>query len=287
MWSPYSQKITGQELDSWSSGKVTWLGWNPIADILAVAFNSGNIILLDKASDRRVVVREHHQGPVVDAAWSTDGVLASCSSVKDVSGDDKQAVTSFIFFTSASGEEAMTSRECPYGKARRLRFAVSKFAPIGLRSQNTLSCIISNKTLLLFDLDDDSRSLHYTFKADYGNIVDYFWFGDGYILICFQIGILIWVSSHPDEQGKELAHVNISQNSIVHMAASNDGARFGICSENVVKVFQTELGKMRHTEASLSKDAGLRKLSWTSDGQFITYSICRIKITGFQFLWCL
>lgn len=41
MWSPYSQKITGQELDSWNSGKVTWLGWNPVADILAVAFNSG------------------------------------------------------------------------------------------------------------------------------------------------------------------------------------------------------------------------------------------------------
>ena len=82
-------------------------------------------------------------------------------------------------------------------------------------------------------------------------------------------GILIWVSSHPDEQGKELLHVNISQSNIVHMSASDDGARFGICTDNLVKVFQTDLGKMRHTEAALAKDVKLRKLSWTSDGKLI------------------
>ena len=98
----------------------------------------GNIIILDKASDRKVIVRDQHQGPIVDAAWSNDGILATCSSIKHVLDEESKSVTSLLIFTFMDGEQASPPRECPYGKAKRLRFAASKFAPIGQRPQNTV-----------------------------------------------------------------------------------------------------------------------------------------------------
>ncbi|OQV14446.1 WD repeat-containing protein 19 [Hypsibius exemplaris] len=268
LWSPVNHRLANQELDTWDSGAVTWMGWSVIADILAIAYSTGNVILLDKASDKRTVVRGHHSGPVMAAAWSEDSLLATCSVVRSSAKENTSASSRFVFVTVA-GDTALSARECSYGKVEGIQFATSKFVQGGQREQNTLSCIANENTLVLFNLEDDTRSLQYSFKAEYGKIIQYSWFGDGYILLSFQKGVLIWVSSHPDEQGKELQHLKIFPDKATDMCATGDGARFGICSSNVLKVFQTDLAKMRQKEALVGEGSDLQKLAWTSDGSLI------------------
>ncbi|XP_055339599.1 WD repeat-containing protein 19-like isoform X2 [Paramacrobiotus metropolitanus] len=249
-------------------GKVTWMGWSPVMDVLAVAYSSGIIVLLDKSSDKRTVVRGDHNGVISDAAWSADGILASCSSAGPASGGDAGQMSRIVFID-CHGEKVLTPRECPYGNVHRLQFASSKFVQTGLRRENTLCCVANRKTLVLFNLEDENRSLQYSFKTDYGDISEYTWFGDGYVVLCFQKGILIWVSSHPDEQGKELQHSNVFQNKIVDMAAVMDGSRFAICSHSHIKIFHSDVSKSQMSELPLPDGSHMLKLKWTSDGALL------------------
>lgn len=148
-----------------------------------------------------MVIRGHHSGVIIDGAWSNEGVLATSSLSEPTSGDGGVCRIAFV---TQDGDKSLVARECPYGTVDRLQFATSKFVQSATRSENTvktsispfdltrnvpifqLCCVANRRTLVLFNLEDESRSLQYSFKADYGDIVEYSWFGDGYVLLCFQ-----------------------------------------------------------------------------------------------------
>lgn len=53
MWSPSNQKLSSQNVDTGAGdiGKVTWIGWCRTADILAIAYSTGNGILCLRIND--------------------------------------------------------------------------------------------------------------------------------------------------------------------------------------------------------------------------------------------
>ena len=160
-----------------------------------------------------------------------------------------------------------------------------------------LSCIANEKTLVLFNLADDTRSLQYSFKLEYGNIIQYSWFGDGYVLLSFQKVrpwlltmsfhwhyLTIW-SSRKIPNGSFLSSGRLDMGLVASRRTGQGAAtpqnlprshhrhvrHAGRCPlwhvlGNVLKVFQTDLIRMRQTESAIGANAGLQKLAWTSDG---------------------
>lgn len=66
---------------------------------------------------------------------------------------------------------------------------------------------MGKKSLLLMNLDDPENPVELAFQSRYGQIIDYKWYGDGYILIGFSNGFIIAVSTHAAEIGQELFQV--------------------------------------------------------------------------------
>jgi len=68
------------------------------------------------------------------------------------------------------------------------------------KKQTTICGIFNQKTLLIHDMSEDRTApLELMFESKYGKIVDYQFFGDGYILIGFSEGYYCHVSTHVKE----------------------------------------------------------------------------------------
>ena len=74
--------------------------------------------------------------------------------------------------------------------------------------ENTVSLIVGGKTLYLFNLYDPENPIELAFQTRYGSIVAYNWFGDGYILLGFNAGFFVVISTHMKEIGQELFQVS-------------------------------------------------------------------------------
>jgi WD repeat-containing protein 19 len=73
-----------------------------------------------------------------------------------------------------------------------------------IRSQlqeGTISLIMNRKTLYLFNIDDPDKPIELAFQPKYGDVTNYKWYGDGYLMIGFSHGFLIVISTHEKEIG--------------------------------------------------------------------------------------
>jgi len=90
---------------------------------------------------------------------------------------------------------------------------------------------VSNKTLLLIDLQDTDNPFELGFNLKYGSIITYDWYGDGYILIGFSEGYLISISTHPKEVGKELFQVQNHKEMLSDVGLSKIAGKVATCGE--------------------------------------------------------
>ena len=89
----------------------------------------------------------------------------------------------------------------------KLSFQDEKTTFPGGGKENTVSAIVGGKTLYLFNLYDPDNPIELAFQNRYGTIVAYHWFGDGYILLGFDAGYFVVISTHMREIGQELFQV--------------------------------------------------------------------------------
>ena len=62
--------------------------------------------------------------------------------------------------------------------------------------------VIGRKTLFLYNMNDPENPVELAFQQRYGTIVQYLWYGDGYIMIGFSLGYLVVISTHIKEIGQ-------------------------------------------------------------------------------------
>ena len=74
--------------------------------------------------------------------------------------------------------------------------------------EGTVSCIVNKKIMFLYHIDDPENPIELAFQSKYGDLVNYQWYGDGYIMIGFSLGYLIVISTHAKEIGTVI-HKNI------------------------------------------------------------------------------
>lgn len=92
--------------------------------------------------------------------------------------------------------------------------------------------IVGKRTLYLFNLLDPENPIELAFQHQYGTIVTYKWFGDGYILIGFSAGYFIAISTHIREVGQELFQVRNHKNSLTDITLCESIGKAASCGDN-------------------------------------------------------
>jgi WD repeat-containing protein 19 len=63
------------------------------------------------------------------------------------------------------------------------------------KQENTLSINMGHKSIYLFNLSDKENPIELAFQLKYGDINTYTWFGDGYIMLAFNEGYFVVIST--------------------------------------------------------------------------------------------
>ena len=63
------------------------------------------------------------------------------------------------------------------------------------KQENTLSINMGRKSIYLFNLSDKDNPIELAFQQKYGDINTYTWFGDGYIMLAFNEGYFVVIST--------------------------------------------------------------------------------------------
>ena len=66
-----------------------------------------------------------------------------------------------------------------------------KGAAEGDAKDTTMSVVLGGKSLLIYDITDPDSPVELAFQPQYGNIVSYRWFGEGYIVLGFESSFVV------------------------------------------------------------------------------------------------
>lgn len=115
------------------------------------------------------------------------------------------------------------------------------------------------------------------FKFNYLFLVQilYYRYGDGYILVGFQTGYFIAISTHIKEVGQELFQVKNHKDSLTDLAISQVIGKIATCGDNNIKIHN--LQNLEETEKliTINGETGISTIEWSMDGTMIatvTYS---------------
>ena len=136
-------------------------------------------------------------------AWSADGRLA-------MGADDKKVTVS----APAGDTELELALKA---EPKELKFAPEPAAARGglaaPRRRNQMSVNVGGRTLYLYRLGDagaaNDAPTELAFSERYGRIERHHWFGDGYLLVGFETGQVVLLSTENDEQQEELSALRL------------------------------------------------------------------------------
>lgn len=146
---------------------------------------------------------------------------------------------------------------------------------------------MGKRTLYLYNLLDPENPIELAFQQHYGAIVNYRWFGDGYILLGFTAGHFIAISTHIKEVGQELFQIKNHKNTLTGITICPSIGKAASCGDNKYKnktlclhhfqllaVFSVkihDLSNLQETSSviTLSQEIGVDNVEWSADGQLL------------------
>lgn len=106
------------------------------------------------------------------------------------------------------------------------------------RKQTSICAILNQKTLFVHDTAVEGVApLELMFESKYGKIIDYQFFGDGYIVIGFTEGYYCHVSTHSKEIKDEVRSERIFNAPLEAIAVNNPFYKFALAGESKVKIY--------------------------------------------------
>ena len=104
--------------------------------------------------------------------------------------------------------------------------------------QTTICTVLNQKTILIHDITKDSGGqTELMFEDKYGKIIDYQFFGDGYLIVGFSEGYYCHVSTHTKEMKDEIKSERIFNAPLEAIAVNNPYYKLALAGENKVKIF--------------------------------------------------
>ncbi|XP_064484193.1 WD repeat-containing protein 19-like [Ornithodoros turicata] len=252
LWDANSQRIT--QVDTGLRDTLTLLIWSKTGPFLAIGTSKGNLLIYHNRSSRKVPILGKHSKRITYGAWSQQNMLAlvgedSILTVSNQEGDtlcqtSLKAEATLVQFSSIKQDERPSA-------------------------ENTVSLVLNKKNLLLLDIYDPENPYVLAFQETYGTIIEYRWYGDGYILLGFTNGYFVAISTNAKEMGQEMMQVRCHKQSLSHIAICLSQNKVASCSDNVIKVY--DLSDLQEVETVVTVD-DVRKiewLDWSDDGQLL------------------
>ncbi|CAF1061503.1 unnamed protein product [Adineta ricciae] len=270
LWNSTSQKTT--TIDTQTKDSVTVIAWSKSSSLLAIGTSRGNVILYDQSTAKKVPLLGQHSGRITTMAWSKDNLLA-------IGADDNHIS---VMLSTGSVIQRCATNEAP----KNIKFSEMKREKRGTYEESTVSAIIGRKHLGLWTVvDPNSNAASITgsqlftlnFQDKYGDIVDYQWFGDGYIMIGFSGGYLIVISTYHKEIGEELHKTRDHKGYLSSVAISTALNKAATCGNGGIKLH--ELTDQYVIDSIITIDEGnenLTEIAWSVDGQLLAVA----KATG-------
>ncbi|RZB40660.1 WD repeat-containing protein 19 [Asbolus verrucosus] len=255
LWDANTQKKT--QIDVRLKDQMSCLIWAKTGPILAVGTVKGNVSIYNHNTSKRTPIIGKHTKKITCGYWNTENLLALGSEDKTISISNIDGDTLRVINLRAEPSE--------------VQFSEMKLDE-RMGSENTVSVIVGKRTLYLYNLLDPDNPIELAFQQHYGVIITYKWFGDGYILIGFSAGYFIAISTHIKEVGQELFQVRNHKNTLTDITVCEKIGRAASCGDNNVKIH--DLTNLQETSSvlSLTQEAGLDRISWSTDGQL--FSVC-------------
>ncbi|XP_033222946.1 WD repeat-containing protein 19 isoform X2 [Belonocnema kinseyi] len=239
---------------------LTCMTWSKKNSLLAVGTQKGNLAIYDHMNSKRIPILGKHKRRILDGAWSLEGLLA-------LVGEDR--------ILSISTSEGDTRKEIPLqGDPSDVQFSEMKMDH-RVGGENTVSLIVGKTTLFLYNILDLENPIELTFQKRYGRIVSYKWYGDGYILVGFEGGYVVAISTHIKEAGQELFQVKNHRDCLNDIALNNIAGKVATCGDNTVKVHSLQSLEETEKVINIAGETGVNIVEWSADGTMlaaVTYS---------------
>merc|ERR1719317_85511 len=166
-----------------------WMMWSKVGPQLAIGTSKGNLLLYNKLVYKKNVIRGKHTKDIIYGDWNDENKLALASNDKTVSISD---------------EEGKTLEETKLGGMfKGIKWAKQKQDNQDF-SESTISVNMSGKTVYMFDSRNPNVMVELAFQKKYGDIKEFAWYGDGYLLASFSESYIVAISTHMKEINEEL-----------------------------------------------------------------------------------
>ncbi|CAD5124243.1 DgyrCDS12539 [Dimorphilus gyrociliatus] len=254
LWSTNSSKI--QQIDSGFRDTLTVLSWAKNSHLLGIGTQKGNLLIYNPTTSKKIPILGKHTRSITCGCWSRENLLAL--------GSDDKTIT--VSNTEGDTIHQTSLRASPTD----IQFSEMKLNERSATGDNTISCIVGKKSLLLLNMDDPENPVELAFQGRYGQIVEYKWYGDGYILIGFSNGFIISISTHSSEIGQELFQARNHKDQLTCLTVSYVTLKAASGGDNVVKVY--EMTDMKEISAIINLEERPDSINWTDDGQLLAVS---------------
>ncbi|NWX33087.1 WDR19 protein, partial [Notiomystis cincta] len=260
LWDAITNKTS--QVDSGMRDTMSFLLWSRVGALLAVGTTKGNLLIYNRQTSRKISVLGKHTKRITCGCWSIENLLA-------LGGEDKMITV--------SNQEGDTIRQTSISSdPSDMQFSVMKTDERLSARESTVSVVVGKKTLFLFNLNDPDNPIDLKFQQPYGTIVNYKWYGDGYIMIGFSQGCFVVISTHIREIGQEVFQAHNHKDNLSNIAISQSLNKAASCGDNCVKIH--DLTDMREMYAIINLDdenKGVDQMAWTDDGQLLAVSTHR------------
>uniref|UniRef100_A0A915PT37 Anaphase-promoting complex subunit 4-like WD40 domain-containing protein n=1 Tax=Setaria digitata TaxID=48799 RepID=A0A915PT37_9BILA len=259
LWEFASKTVT--KLNSGMSGKerATFILWSHTSPILAVGYNTGNLLLYNQRTSRKTSgVGKRHQD-IICGAFSNNEMLAlgaadATISINNIDGD-------LIYSFMCSADPSMIKfrdRKQPNDKS--------------VKCDVMLSAILGQNILMLVSLNDPTNPINLQFQSRYGEIVAYCWYRSSCILLGFGEGFFVCISAVAGEIGQELFSVQDFKTNLSSICISEESSKVLLTGDNQLRV--RELNQLDEIVEIFEVDSkeDLHNSSTNYDGQLVALS---------------
>lgn len=267
-----------QKLETQTMKELTHLAWDPPGHMLSVGTAKGNVLLYDSRINKTMTILGKHTKRITCGAWSAECRLA-------LGGDDKQVTVSL-----PNGDTV--TQLMIKGEPRELHFAPeAPGAGAHAKKMHQMSVNVAGKSLYLYRLGENDQPpteqnpAELAFQDKYGKLMQHHWFGESYLLIGFETGYVVVLSTHNREMQEELHSSQLfTTGALEKMSYCREISRVAASCGPTVKIVDVANGQFNELlsdKLEFDNKCEVTCLGWALDGQVLTVATTEGHVYNF------
>lgn len=243
--------------------ELTFLSWSRVGPQLAIGTAKGNLMLYNKQKNKKIPIQGKHSKAIIAGAWSKQNQLCLASVDKTMTISDKNGNT-------LDQCNLPNSRE-----ATAMEWSTLKRDEDGVAAaEDTIAMNMAGTTLMLYHaLEPEVDPVELEFQLKYGQLIDFNWYGDGYIMLAFSNGYVVSISTHAKEIGMENHMIKLGDGaSLINVACAPKPMKIASAGTDGVHVVDmTDWKESKGDFRDFSHEEGqAEQVAWSNDGQILS-----------------